>query len=497
VTLASLTAGYFVGGWAADRRPRLDGFALETIGGGAALLLTAWLRKPVLALTTPLGVKAGSLVSAAVLFTPALLLLAMTGPLAIRLVTGDFTLLGRGVGKVYGVSTLGSMLGAILTGFVLIPNLSVTSVILATAVVLLAFGALGLLLSRRTVAAALCLGAGLLAAVASGRSGPRAANVVYLGRSFHGEIKVLDAKDARVLLIDGVDNGFVDRRTMESLAPYIASFEYLPAARPAAKRALCIGLGAGSVPRSLRQRHAIATEVVEIDPEIVRVARRYFGFPPDIPVVVEDGRTFVEHAPHRYDFVVLDAFHAEAHALHLFTREFFARVDAILEPGGIIAINMVGIARGPLAAAGRRPSDVASDSPPSASSPAPQRDAFTNIFVVASHEPLPAPATLGGRRLRDARGVGASSGERRPRMGPHGRLQPARRPPARAPRRVARGHDPQGAERSALRRWTVETTRGRAPSRAHPLESQRSETATSGPSVPSSRSASAATGPRS
>jgi spermidine synthase len=397
VTLGALTVGYFAGGWAADRWPELRAFALETIGGAVTLSLAVWLRKGVLVATTPLGVKAGSLVSAAVLFAPALVLLAMTGPLAIRLVTGSFTVLGRGVGKVYGVSTLGSMLGAILTGFVLIPNLAVPSVMLATAAVLAACGAAGLVLARRVVAAAAALGAAVLAALVLDRPVPRATNVVYLGRSFHGEIKVIDARDVRLLLIDGVDNGLVDRTTMESRAPYIAFFEYLPAARPAAKRALCIGLGAGSVPRSLHLRHAIATEVVEIDPEIVRVARRYFGFPSDIPVAVEDGRTFVEHAGGRYDLVVLDAFHAEAHALHLMTREFFSRVDRILEPGGILAVNMVGSARGPLAAGWQ--AVVRTVHEPFAHVrvfTGPQREGFTNVFVVASREPLPAPATLGG-----------------------------------------------------------------------------------------------------
>jgi spermidine synthase len=401
VTLASLTVGYLAGGWVADRSPVLHAFALETIGGAIALVAIPWLRSPVLVATTPLGVKAGSLSSAAVLFAPPLVLLAMTGPLAIRLVTGDFSVLGRGVGKIYGVSTLGSMLGAILTGFVLIPSFSVRTILVATAAVLLALGATGLLLSRRTAAGVVGLGAALLAAAALDRPPPRPSNVVYAGNSFHGEIKVLDAKDARVLLIDGIDNGLVDRTTMESRSPYIALFEYLPAARPAAKRALCIGLGAGSVPRSLQGRHGIATDVVEIDPEIVRVARRYFGFPSDIHVAVEDGRTFVEHAEHRYDFVVLDAFHAEAHPLHLFTREFFARADAILDAGGILAINMVGVAEGPVAAGWQAVDRTLRERFPHVRVfAAPQvdpavRDLFTNVFVVASHEPLPPPATLG------------------------------------------------------------------------------------------------------
>jgi len=104
------------------------------------------------------------------------------------------------------------------------------------------------------------------------------------------------------------------------------------------------------VPRTLHLR-GIATEVVEIDPEIVSIARHWFGFPEEIPVYVEDGRTYVERTTERYDFVVLDAFHAETHPTHLFTREFFARIDAILAPGGVLAINMAGLPEGPGSAA--------------------------------------------------------------------------------------------------------------------------------------------------
>ncbi len=400
VTLASLTVGYVLGGWAADRWPRLPGLALEMIGGALCLLLLPWMRRGVLAATTPLGLKAGALVSAALLFAPPLVLLGMTGPVAIRLVTSEVTLLGRGVGKIYGVSTLGSMLGAILTGFFLIPNFSVSGVLLAGAGVLLVLGGGGLLVARRTLAGTSALAVGMLVAAGLERAPAPPSNVIYLGNSFHGEIKVVDTKDVRVLLINGVDNGFVDRRSMESRAPYIALFEYLPAARPAAKRALCIGLGSGSVPRAFHLRHGIASEVVEIDSVIVHVARRYFDFPADIPVIVEDGRTYVEHAPHRYDFVVLDAFASEMLPGHLFTREFFARVDAVLEPGGILAINMVGLPDGASAVAWRSVHRTLAErfahlrvfageqTDPAA------RDRYTNIFLVASREPLPAPAAL-------------------------------------------------------------------------------------------------------
>ncbi len=114
-------------------------------------------------------------------------------------------------------------------------------------------------------------------------------------------------------------------------------------------------------------------------------------------MIVDDGRTYVERTAERYDFVVLDAFHAETHPVHLFTREFFARVDAVLSPGGILAINMGGIPAGEGSAAWRsvrrtlaeRFAEVrtfAAPTPPEA----PTR--LTNLFLVASQQTLPTPA---------------------------------------------------------------------------------------------------------
>jgi spermidine synthase len=221
-------------------------------------------------------------------------------------------------------------------------------------------------------------------------------NVRYVGGSFYGELKVVDTARFRSLLIDGIDNGFVDRATMEPRAPYVAYFDYLPAVRPDAARALCIGLGAGGVPRVFRERHGIATDVVEIDPEIVRLAREWLAFPADIPVIVEDGRTYLERTGERYAFVVLDAFHAETHPVHLFTREFFARVDAVLSPGGILAINLAGVPDGEGSAAWRsvrrtlaeRFAHVRSFAAPTAPG---ARTRLTNLFVVASQAALPTP----------------------------------------------------------------------------------------------------------
>src|SRR5262249_17385656 len=78
VTLASLALGYSVGGWAADRWPHRRALAAEMVGGGLWLLCVPWMRHAVLASTTRLGLRMGSLASAALLFAPPLVLLSMT-----------------------------------------------------------------------------------------------------------------------------------------------------------------------------------------------------------------------------------------------------------------------------------------------------------------------------------------------------------------------------------------------------------------------------------
>ena len=408
VTLAALALGYWAGGYVADRWPQLTAFAVEVTAAGLFVLMIPSLHKAVLSATTPLGLKAGALVSATVLFGPPLLLLSMTGPVAIRLVTSEFTMLGWNVGRIYGVSTLGSTLGAIVTGFFLVPVFAPRAILVGVALTLVIVGAIAMLIERRVASAVAVAVVGVGLAVLLAGSPEPPSNLVYMTNSFYGELKVLDAQERRVLFINGLDNGYVNRRTFESLTPYTTYVAYLAAARPAARRALCIGLGVGSIPRSLHIRYRMDTDVVEIDPQVAGIARRYFGLPDDIPVFVDDGRTFVEHARSRYGFVVLDAFSSDVHPVHLFTREFFASVDGVLEPGGVLAMNIAAFPYGEhsrawlsvyrtLAERFRfvrvfKGQDVRPE----------ETDRWANLFLVASHDPLPDPADLAAPGKEDA-----------------------------------------------------------------------------------------------
>ena len=112
---------------------------------------------------------------------------------------------------------------------------------------------------------------------------------------------------------------------------------------------LIIGLGGGSIPRAFN-RHIPDAEidVVDIDPDVVEVAEKYFFFDPgeNIKVHIDDGRTFIREAAqknpvNKYDVVIMDAFNSSSIPRHLTTKEFFKELLLILNPEGVIAANVL------------------------------------------------------------------------------------------------------------------------------------------------------------
>lgn len=114
---------------------------------------------------------------------------------------------------------------------------------------------------------------------------------------------------------------------------------------PAPRRILILGLGGGTLPSAFqRLLPAAAIDAVEIDPAVVRVARKYFAFEPGTTTRVfeEDGRVFVKRMQRtnvKYDLIVLDAFDHEYIPEHMLTREFLLEVKSLLGPGGVLAAN--------------------------------------------------------------------------------------------------------------------------------------------------------------
>jgi spermidine synthase len=111
---------------------------------------------------------------------------------------------------------------------------------------------------------------------------------------------------------------------------------------PRLDSALCIGLGIGIVPMDFANR-GIEVDAVEINAAVVPLATNYFAFDPTrVDVTIGDGRYFLNQTSKRYDTVILDAFIGDSSPSHLMTREAFAAMKNVLNPGGTLVINSFG-----------------------------------------------------------------------------------------------------------------------------------------------------------
>jgi spermidine synthase len=381
IVMVALSIGYWFGGQIADRYGTTRTLSPVIAGAGLFTMVIPGLTALVLPQVAGLGARTGSLLASAVVFFLPALLLAMVSPLGVRLAAGTrVEHIGRSAGELYAISTAGSIAGTIATAFWLIPLLSLDGLVIGIGFVLFLAAALASTLPRRyeelapsadaaqgtrgsasrrylvaVTVACLVLGGliGVLTLVspeAARTSDAPGENVLYRKDTQYHRLIVTEDGTERVLRFD---------RSRQSAMylndPFETSFKYpnylhlSMALKPDAKRVLIVGLGGGSlVKRMWRDYPAVEIDAVEIDPEVVEVGYRYFEMPRDerIDVVVEDGRRFLWKTGESYDIIVMDAYHADALPSHLTTEEFFEEARSHLNPGGVVAYNVIGSVEG-------------------------------------------------------------------------------------------------------------------------------------------------------
>lgn len=109
------------------------------------------------------------------------------------------------------------------------------------------------------------------------------------------------------------------------------------------QRVLIVGLGGGTIPCFLHKHYPQARiDAVDIDPDVVAVAKRYFGFREDagLRACAEDGRKFIERCREPYDMIYLDAFGPDSVPYSLSTREFLEAARRALKPRGVVLGNI-------------------------------------------------------------------------------------------------------------------------------------------------------------
>jgi spermidine synthase len=345
ITLIALSIGYVIGGWLADKGPDIRTLGLVIAVAGLWVLIIPLIRGGIISAAEPLGLRAAVLIVSFILFAPPLTLLGMVSPYAIRLKATAIQEVGRTAGNLYAFSTIGSVIAALLTGFILIPNVGVNMLVLSIGIILIIVAAIGIIKGRRLIEKAIILSAFVIIALVSysiipiEKAEPES-GLLMIKQSPYGEIRVVDFKDSRFLLIDGGIHTSVDAVTFENNYNYAwvldipkNMFDYIG-------DMLLIGLGGGSVLKSY-YLDGWDIDAVEIDPAITETAYNYFGLNPDWGNILHmDGRRFLKEISKKYDLIILDAFGSSSIPFHLVTAEAFVLAASRLNEEGILAINI-------------------------------------------------------------------------------------------------------------------------------------------------------------
>lgn len=374
VCLAGISAGAWAGGWLADRRPAPSTLGWLLLASGVAALLivpsTMFLAGED-GLLTSLGIATTLLQRVVVLtfflfFLPTFFL-GMISPVAVRLAVSDLATTGSIVGKLYALSTLGSIAGTFATGFWLVGAFGTRATLIGTGIALLAAAfLLGDLLGQhgKWVAAALLLGGVMLA---DGNREPPLPPVhdpvlhagigtVYFDESQYFTIRVdRTVREDNGAAINALHLDHLVHSYSDPNDPSYLEYDYLRAFNDVVRelatrrpdfRLLFVGGGGYTLPRLVEHEYPRARiDVVEIDPEVTRVARRWFGLSRNgrVRTINEDARWFAMRSREEavYDAIFIDAFNDLSVPYHLTTREMTAELQRLLTPEGTLAANVI------------------------------------------------------------------------------------------------------------------------------------------------------------
>ncbi len=350
--MAALAVGYWVGGKFAERSPKLQTLLWVLLAAAVLSALIPLFVAPFsrivitqfLGATGALLIALGSFLTLLVLFAVPIFLMGMTSPFLIKLLSSHKGA-GETAGGVFALSTVGSLAGTFLPAFLFVPTIGSRATVLLFAGVLLAIVVLGLLGKRAGILSL----AVFLAVPWAARTPVHAAETLLAEtESPYQYIQILEKDGARILRFnEGLADQSVEYADTPFTGRYWDTIFPLPNLTRAAKpKVLILGLATGTIARGIietREPGAVDVTGVEIDQKVVDFGRSYFSLDkhPEIHIVVEDGRTFLERTDEQYDMILVDAYANQLYIpFHMATEEFFALAKSRLHPGGILVANV-------------------------------------------------------------------------------------------------------------------------------------------------------------
>ena len=369
VFLTAMSIGYWAGGRIGDRRPRPSTIIAALMSAAVTLMVIPWLDasiSPWIA-TSAINLSMHALAATTLLFALPTALFSTVSPIAIRLFATSAAESGSTAGSISAISTAGSIAGSLATAFFLLDWLaSINRTVIAVALLAAATSLAILLASARGVARSnapllrrYAFGAAvavtlLIATTAFVRSttldrslltSAREWKVLFTGDSAYHHILVREriGRYREMTFGIGIQSRMIVGKPAGPGVPYTDALHIARLFRPGIRRVLLIGLGGGTFPKQVTAYYPDTTiDVVDVDPMVVDVAKRYFDVQENdrVRIHIADGRTFLRRSNDKWDLIIIDAYTENRYGRtvppHLVTQEFFTEVAKHLNEGGVV-----------------------------------------------------------------------------------------------------------------------------------------------------------------
>jgi predicted membrane-bound spermidine synthase len=364
IVLVALSVGYWLGGRLADRHPDMRGLCLVALSAAVLLALVPFVSDPLLGVAVDAldeisaGAFVGSLLAVLVLVAVPVLLLGTVSPWAIRLAVHSVEEAGTVAGRLYALSTAGSLAGTLISALLLIPLVGTRRTFLIFALAIAVVAVWGLRPVRRyalapaAIAVLIALPVGTLKADTEGGG-----RVIHEAETEYQYARVIEYPDRSRTL--ELNEGQAEHSVCEAecdagpagpsdpasvltgnvwdghLVLHFAGREEPP------RRVAILGNAAGTTARAYEEFFpGTRVDGVEIDAELSDVGREYFDMNnPRLHLYHEDARPFLRRIDARYDVISVDAYRQPYIPFYLTTVEFFETVRDRLARGGVLIVN--------------------------------------------------------------------------------------------------------------------------------------------------------------
>jgi spermidine synthase len=353
VTLGGLALGYFLGGYLSEKF-RNQNLLFTVILLGAFFTALAPLTAPkIMYFTDSLGVRLGSLISVLLFLSPPLVCMGMVSPVIIQLINKDENAAGKAAGSVYAISTVGGIFATFLFGFYMIPEIGIRASAYIVGSILGLIAIVYFISTKRYKYLAAVAGMVVVLKLLSPHY-PLHTNtkVKYHSEGLLGQLSVIDYdfRDQAVkphirrnLFLDGIKQ----TNTQVGIEPF-SLWDYphkitaLSCIKPQGSKALLLGMGGGSIAFELVTM-GFDLDIVELDPRIPQIAKKYFNYDPEKSnLIIDDARHYIRTTPKKYDLVIFDIVRGECQPSYVFTVEGLNDLKKTLSKEALIIINFQG-----------------------------------------------------------------------------------------------------------------------------------------------------------